>query len=262
MVYKDLLKNKVVVVTGGAGLLGRAFVKAIAESGGIGIIADIDKEKGEILKKELAQEIKENRKIDYIEMNIISKKSIQDAIEHLVKKYGKIDALVNSAYPRNKNYGRKFEEIEYEDFCENINLHLGGYFLTSQQFALYFKKQGYGNIINIASIYGVVAPRFEIYEGTDMTMPVEYACIKSAIIHLTKYMGKYFKGWNIRVNCISPGGILSGQPKQFLRNYNRYGLTKGMLDVLDVVGTLIFLLSDMSKYINGQNIVVDDGWSL
>jgi len=95
-----------------------------------------------------------------------------------------------------------------------------------------------------------------------MTMPVEYACIKSAIIHLTKYMAKYFKGWNVRVNCISPGGILSGHPEQFLRNYNKHCLTKGMLDTEDVVGTLIFLLSDMSKYINGQNIVVDDGFCL
>lgn len=257
-----LLKNKVTVVTGGAGLLGRTFVKAIAEAGGVGIIADIDKEKSEKIKENLVQEIKGSGKVDNIEMNIISKDSIQIAINFLVNKYGKIDALVNNAYPKNKNYGRKFEDVEYEDFCENLSLHLGGYFLTSQQFALYFKQQGYGNIVNIASIYGVIAPRFEIYEGTNMTMPVEYACIKSAIIHLTKYMAKYFKGWNIRVNCISPGGILAEQPEVFLKNYNKYGLTKGMLNGNDVVGTLIFLLSDMSKYINGQNIVVDNGWSL
>jgi NAD(P)-dependent dehydrogenase (short-subunit alcohol dehydrogenase family) len=95
-----------------------------------------------------------------------------------------------------------------------------------------------------------------------MTMPVEYACIKSAIVHLTKYMAKYFKGQNIRFNCISPGGIFADQPQDFIKNYNKYALSKGILNKEDIVGTVIFLLSDTSKFINGQNIVVDDGWSL
>ena len=94
---------------------------------------------------------------------------------------------MNSAYPRNANYGRKFEDVTYEDFCENIDMGIGGCFLLSQQLVHIFKKQRYGNIINIASIYGVIPPRFEIYEGTEMTMPIEYAAIKAAIIHLTKY---------------------------------------------------------------------------
>jgi NAD(P)-dependent dehydrogenase (short-subunit alcohol dehydrogenase family) len=95
-----------------------------------------------------------------------------------------------------------------------------------------------------------------------MTTPVEYAAIKSGMLHLTKYMAKYFKGKNIRVNAISPGGILDGQPREFLSEYNQKCLTKGMLDGCDLSGTLVFLLSDMSMYINGQNIVVDDGFSL
>jgi NAD(P)-dependent dehydrogenase (short-subunit alcohol dehydrogenase family) len=127
---------------------------------------------------------------------------------------------------------------------------------------LYFQKQGYGNIINISSIYGVIAPKFEIYDNTEMTTPVEYAAIKSGMLHLTKYMAKYFKGKNIRVNAISPGGILDGQPREFLSEYKRQCSTKGMLDPKDLNGVLIFLLSDMSSYINGQNIVVDDGFCL
>jgi NAD(P)-dependent dehydrogenase (short-subunit alcohol dehydrogenase family) len=95
-----------------------------------------------------------------------------------------------------------------------------------------------------------------------MTMPVEYACIKSGIISLTKYIAKYYKGYNIRANCISPGGIYNNQPEEFVRKYNSYCLNKGMLNKEDINGTLIFLLSDMSKYINGQNIVIDDGFSL
>ena len=140
--------------------------------------------------------------------------------------------------------------------------HLGGYFLTSQQMAVYFKKQGCGNIINISSIYGVMAPRFEVYEGTKMTMPVEYAAIKSSIIHLTRYMAKFYRNCNIRVNAISPGGVLDGQPQPFLERYGSYCLSKGMLEVDDLGGTVLYLLSDLSSSVNGQNIIVDDGYSL
>jgi NAD(P)-dependent dehydrogenase (short-subunit alcohol dehydrogenase family) len=155
-----------------------------------------------------------------------------------------------------------FEDVEYSDFCENLGLNLGGLFLTSQQFAKHFQKQGHGNIINIASVYGVIAPKFEIYANTTMTMPVEYAAIKSGVIHLTAYMAKLFKGQQIRVNCISPGGILDQQPRSFLDAYKANSLNKGMLDASDLTGTLVFLLSDNSQYINGQNIVVDDGFVL
>jgi NAD(P)-dependent dehydrogenase (short-subunit alcohol dehydrogenase family) len=143
-----------------------------------------------------------------------------------------------------------------------LGLNLGGYFTASQQFSQYFKKQGYGNIINISSIYGVIAPKFEVYDNTPMTMPVEYAAIKSGLIHLTKYMAKYFKGMNIKVNALSPGGIFDSQPEAFLEKYKEKCLNKGMLDKSDLKGTLVYLLSDMSRYVNGQNIVVDDGFSL
>jgi NAD(P)-dependent dehydrogenase (short-subunit alcohol dehydrogenase family) len=256
-----MLKGQVVIITGGAGLIGQEFVKAVVENQGIGIIADINEKIGLEIKEKLSKELN-SKNIDFVKLDITSKISLNECINYLDKKYQKIDALVNNAYPRNKNYGREFFDVEYEDFVENIGLNLGGYFLTSQQFVKYFKKQKYGNIINISSIYGIIAPKFEIYEDTTMTTPVEYAAIKSALIHLTKYMAKYFKGMNIRVNAISPGGILNNQPKEFLEKYNSFGLSKGMLNNSDLKGTLIYLLSDMSKYVNGQNIVVDDGWSL
>jgi NAD(P)-dependent dehydrogenase (short-subunit alcohol dehydrogenase family) len=254
----NALENKVIVVTGGAGLLGREFIKSISEKGGIAIIADIDIESS---KRYFSENI-DSSKIDFVKLDITSKSSIKKAIDCIDNKYKKVDALVNNAYPKNKNYGNHFFDVEYNDFCENINLHMGGYFLTSQQFSVYFKKQGYGNIINISSIYGVIAPKFDIYDQTNMTMPVEYAAIKSSIIHLTKYMANYFKGLNIRVNTLSPGGILNNQPKEFLSKYNSKCLSKGMLNVEDLSGTLVFLLSDSSKYINGQNIIVDDGFSI
>jgi len=195
-------------------------------------------------------------------MDITSKQSLTGSIEYLDNKYARIDALVNNAYPRNNNYGKYFFDVEYDDFTQNTGLNLGGYFLTSQQYAKYFQKQGYGNIINNSSIYGVVAPKFEIYENTPMTMPVEYAAIKSGLIHLTKYMAKYFKGMNIRVNCLSPGGIFDNQNELFIEKYNNVCLNKGMLDKSDLNGTLVYLLSDMSKFVNGQNIIIDDGFSL
>lgn len=256
-----MLENRVVVVTGGAGLLGREFIKTVVEHNGIAVIADISHEAG-MTAKDAIVSIYPNAKIEVIALDITSKSSINAMIDTLHNRYGRIDALVNNAYPRNKNYGRNFFEVEYEDFCENLNLNLGGYFLASQQMAQYFQKQSYGNIINISSIYGVIAPRFELYEGTAMSMPVEYAAIKSALIQLTKYMAKYFKGTNIRVNALSPGGILNNQNNTFLEKYNAYASSKGMLDPSDLNGTLIYLLSDMSKFVNGQNFIVDDGWSL
>jgi NAD(P)-dependent dehydrogenase (short-subunit alcohol dehydrogenase family) len=256
-----MLANKVVVVTGGCGLIGQALVKSIISANGIAIIADINYETGIEVRDHLSHELN-TKNIDFIELDITSQDSITNLLSKLDGRYGRVDALINNAYPRNKNYGRHFFDVEYSDFCENLSLNLGGYFLTSQQFAQYFKAQLHGNIINISSIYGVIAPKFEIYRGCDMTVPVEYAAIKSALVHLTRYMAKYFNGMNIRVNSVSPGGVLDGQPDLFLDAYRNQSLNKGMLDREDICGTVQYLLSDLSKYVNGQNIVIDDGFSL
>lgn len=253
---ENLLNDKVIVITGGAGLLGSAFTKAILAAGGTAIVADKNNEAALQLKESL------QGNIDFVSLDITDNTSIHSAIGSLSQKYGKIDALVNNAYPRNRNYGRKVMDVEYSDFCENLNLNLGGYFLTSQQFSHYFVEQGHGNIINIASIYGVVAPKFEIYDNTSMTMPVEYAVIKAGLIHLTKYFAKYLKGKNIRVNSLSPGGILNSQPASFVNAYQQSCLNKGMLAQDDITGSLLYLLSDMSQFVNGQNLVVDDGFTI
>jgi len=256
-----MLKNNVIVVAGGAGLIGREFIKTIVKNDGIAIIADIDIDHAIQIKDQLSKQHK-TENIDTISLDINDKNSVQSVINNIHKQYGQIDALINNAYPRNKNFGKHFFDVEYGDFCENINIHLGGYFLTSQQFIKYFIKQGRGNIINMSSIYGVIAPKFEIYNNTKMGVPVEYAVIKSALVHLTKYMAKYCKGNNIRVNAMSPGGILDGQEQEFLDKYNAQCSSKGMLDKKDLNSSLLYLLSDLSKYVNGQNIVVDDGFTL
>jgi NAD(P)-dependent dehydrogenase (short-subunit alcohol dehydrogenase family) len=256
----QLLRGKVVVVTGGAGLLGREFCAAIADQGGLAIVADFDMQSA----KKVAEAISKGRPglAEPCGMDITSSASVCESLDRLLIKHGRLDAVVNNAYPRNRNYGKKFEEVTYEDFCENVSANLGGYFLVSQQAIRRFKAQGYGSVVNMASIYGVVSPRFEIYAGTNMTMPIEYAAIKSGVIHLTKYMTKYLRGTGIRVNAISPGGVLDDQPLEFLERYKAHCLTKGMLVPADLTGTLIYLLSDMSQFVNGQNILVDDGFSL
>jgi len=256
-----MLQDKVIVITGGAGLLGQAFCRAVVENGAHCVVADLDDERGERTARELNAAVGEARS-DYRRVDINDAASLESLLGAVKQRFGRIDALVNNAYPRNRSYGRKFEEVTREDFCENVCLHLGGYFLASQGFIGFFRGQGHGNIVNIASVYGFLAPRFEIYDGTPMTMPVEYAVIKAGVLQLTRYLASYLAGQNIRVNAISPGGIEDGQPAAFQQAYRAFCLNKGMLASKDVCGALLFLLSDLSAFVYGQNLVVDDGFSL
>jgi NAD(P)-dependent dehydrogenase (short-subunit alcohol dehydrogenase family) len=261
MVTSDaLLHGKTVVLVGGAGLLGKAFGEALLRHGAELVIADLDEARCIAVCEELAGAVPGARVAADI-VNITSRDSLDGLIDRVRASNGKIDTVVNNAYPRNKQYGRKLELVEYADFCENVSLHLGGYFLSTQRFAEFFKRQSFGQVVNISSIYGSVAPRFEIYDGTPMTMPVEYAAIKAAIQHLSLYFMRYYKGTALRFNVVSPGGILDNQPEPFLEGYRRYAQQKGMLAPADVTGALVFLVSDLSAYMNGQNIIVDDGWS-
>lgn len=258
-----MLKDKVIVVTGGSGLLGRQFCEEIVKQGGIAVIADISQEMGE--KVQALIDPTKTRSL-FVNLNVTSKESINKAIETIYGKYEKIDALVNSAYPRTSNWGKtNFYEMDFDDFCENMRLQLGGYVLTSQIFTHYFKKQGFGNIVSISSIMGVYAPKFENYKDTDMDSPIEYSIIKAGVNHMTKWMAKYLANTGIRVNAIAPGGIYNHsnpQPQSFLKKYRECCTSKGMLDSKDISGTLIYLLSDMSQYVNGQVLIVDDGWGL
>jgi len=256
----QMLRGKTALLVGGAGLLGKAFGEALVRHGAEVVVADLDEGRCRAVCDELMGKVP-GAQVIADTVNIISRESLDALIDRVEKRCGKIDAAINNAYPRNKQYGRKLEEVEYADFCENVSLHLGGYFLSTQRFADFFKRQGFGHVINISSIYGNVAPRFEIYDGTPMTMPVEYAAIKAAIQHLSLYFMRYYKGTPLRFNVISPGGIFDHQPERFLEHYRQYAQHKGMLAPADVSGALVFLVSDMSSYVNGQNIVVDDGWS-
>jgi NAD(P)-dependent dehydrogenase (short-subunit alcohol dehydrogenase family) len=252
-----LLSSKVILVTGACGLLGQQIVREIVGQNGSVVATDIDTDKTTNLSQALPSE-----QIQFVPMDIIDSDSIDKAIASGIKQFGAVDACVNAAYPRTASWGTTFEELEVAELQENLKLQLGGAIILSQRMMKHFIAQGHGNFIHLSSIMGVVAPKFENYEGTSMTSPIEYTAVKSGIISMTRWLAKYYKNNNIRVNCVSPGGILDQQPQSFLEKYRDSCTSKGMLDPTDVAGTVLFLLSDQSKYINGQNIVIDDGWSL
>jgi len=258
--FSQMMTGKRIIVVGGAGFLGSKIVEAIVAAGATCSIADVSTERA----AEVALTVESRQGVRPIiqTISITDRVSVDSAIEECAMALGGIDGLINTAYPRNSHYGRRFEDVSYTDFSENISLHLGGYFLVSQRILEWFKARGGGSLLNISSIYGVVAPRFEVYEGTTMTMPVEYAAIKAGLIHLTRYMAKYYAGHGIRVNCLSLGGLRDRQPDAFINNYRGLCLDKGMLDPEDIVGTVVFIMSNSAQYLNGQNIIVDDGFCL
>lgn len=255
------LNEKTIIITGGTGFIGNHFSEACIKCGADVIVADTQKEKGQKLVRDLKNK-NEDSKIFFKKCDITSINEIEDLIDFTLNKSEKIDVLVNSAYPRNGNYGNKFEDVSFEDFCENVDMHLGGYFLMSKEVSKVMMQQRKGNLINIASIYGMVAPNFSIYEGTDITMPVEYAAIKGAIISLTRYLATYLSKYNIRSNSISPGGVINRQPEEFIKNYCEKTPLGRMAKPKDILGALIFLASDASSYLTGQNLVIDGGWTV
>lgn len=245
-------KNKTAIVTGGCGLIGKEIVRGLSQFGAVVYIADQNEAEA---KKLLHQNIK------YINLDITTDDSVRDVIKRIVTESGKIDILVNCAYPRTKDWDAKFENVNFDSWRLNVNSHLGGYFLMCKETAMIMKEQGVGSIINLASIYGVVAPDFSIYEGSEMTMPVAYASIKAGIIAMTKYIATYFGTHNIRANVISPGGINDNQAPSFVDKYSRKTPLGRMGKPNEIVGAVIYLASDASSFVTGQNILVDGGWT-
>lgn len=253
-----ILKGKKILVVGAAGLLGASLVKKLIEEGAFVLAADLDKIQLQHRFKELS--IKDDDiSLSLHQIDLLDEKSVTSIFNNI----DGITGAVNCSYPRNKSYGKSFFDVSMDDFNENVSMNLGSSFFFMQQCAAYFKRTNLPfSLVNISSIYGVVAPNFEIYRGTEMTMPVEYATIKAALIHVSKYVTKYVEDSRFRVNSVSPGGIFDNQSEVFLEAYKLETLGKGMLDVTDVSGSIVFLLSTMSEFINGQNIVVDDGFTL
>ena len=255
---KDLsIKNKTILVVGGYGRLGRSIVKNLLKEKVNIVIGDIDKKGKNLFFPKVS-----SRKLLYSYLDITKKNSIDKTLLFCKSQFGSLDVCINLSYPRTENWGKDINCIDLDYLTENLKLQLAGPIILSQRLMKYFIDQGHGNFIHCSSIQGISAPKFDHYKGTKMYSPIEYSAVKSGIISVTKWLAKFYKNKNIRVNCISPGGILDGQNKIFLKNYRTSCNSKGMLDAEDILGTVMFLMSDNSKYINGQNIIVDDGWSL
>lgn len=253
-----MLNEKKILIVGAGGLLGKQVVKDLLQHQATIIATDINIQG---MQGKLAEHDVDilNGNLTCLSLDLNNEQQVKNFFQEL----DYLDGVVNCTYPRNKNYGRHFFEVSLNDFNENISLHLGSSFLLTQQCAALFLRAKHPlSLVNIASIYGVIPPKFSIYEDTTMTMPIEYAAIKSAIIHINKYVANYVNHSDFRVNSVSPGGIFDNQPNAFVEQYKKCTLGTGMLDVSNITGAILFLLSDYSKYMNGQNLIVDDGFSL
>lgn len=253
------LRDKVIVVTGGCGLLGKDIVSRIAYLGGTVVLADKKEEEAAKLANTISSEYYTD--MDYFKTDITNMQSVDALVDYCVKKYGRIDGLINSAYPRNNTYGKKYEDIPLEGWKENIDLHLNGYYNVIHQMSKQMMKQQHGKIVIMGSIYGVVGPDFHIYDGTQMTMPAEYAAIKGALINLARYLASYLGKYHITVNCVSPGGIFDNQDPVFVKHYNEKVPLGRMGIPGDISGGIVYLLSDAADYVTGHNLMIDGGWS-
>jgi len=250
-------KKITVLITGGAGRIGFELTKDLLRKGNNVFIGDNNKKKLLKIKKQL-----NSNRLGIYTSDLSKKINIDKFIKHANNKFGKVDSAVLCAYPTSKGWGAKFEDLKEKDLSIDLQRQLGGTIIFSQRILKYFSKKKKGNLILISSIQGVQAPKFDHYKNLKMISPIEYSAIKAGVISITKYMSKYFKNKNNRVNCISPGGIEDRQPKIFKKRYKLSCNSKGLLNSKDIVNSINFLLSDESNYIHGQNIIVDDGWSL
>jgi len=242
------LKNKIIIVTGGSGLIGLATLKHISKEGAIVINADIKPHPKKV-------------KAVFYKMDVTKIKSIQKVVKKIIKKFGRIDGLVNNAYPRTSDWGDKFEVVTEKSWKANVDMQMNSVFTICQLVSAQMAKQKNGSIVNIASIYGVIGNDFTVYDGTDLTSPAAYAAIKGGIINFTRYLASYFGKDQIRVNTVSPGGVFNHQHPNFVKNYEHKVPLKRMAKPEDISPAISFLLSDESSYITGHNLIVDGGWS-
>ncbi|QKJ29402.1 SDR family oxidoreductase [Mucilaginibacter mali] len=240
------VKDKVIVVTGGNGLLGKKIVNSLRAEEGIVVSVDIKFD---------------HQHSDNLMMDITNETSVNKGVSEILSKYGKINAWINNAYPRTADWGNALEDVEFDSWRKNVDMHLNGYFLCCKIVLNTMKDQGYGSLVNMSSIYGLVGPDFTVYEGTQMTNAVAYSAIKGGINNLTRYLASYYGPYQVRVNCVSPGGIFDNQSDVFLKNYNKKVPMRRMGTPEDIVAAVHYLISDEASYVTGHNLIVDGGWT-
>ena len=255
------LKNKVIVLAGGLGLLGRDFAAALAGQNARVVILDLadPKKAAAILGTEAGAAA-------YLRADVTDKKSLEKARRIILRKWKKIDVLINNAGVTHKveHLGREkprdwsFENLDLADWNREIAVNLTGAMLCAQVFGAAMNKGG--SIINLASVYGVVAPDQGIYQGS-YRQPAAYGVTKAGIIYLTKFLASYWGKKGIRVNAIAPGGVENRQTREFTKKYAARTPLGRMAKLQEIGGAVVYLASDASSYVAGAIINVDGGWT-
>ena len=258
------IKDKVILVTGAAGLIGSKFCAVLAEAGAKVAAADLQEEKTLAIAKEL--QAKQFQAAGF-QVDITSQESVRQMMEQIVERFGRLDVLVHCAAldPKFDKANKEKQTTGFEDFPielwqKALDVNLTGAFLCTQEAARIMAKQGSGAIVLVSSIYGMVAPDQRIYQK-GLFKPPYYSVSKAGILGLTRYVASYYWGKNIRVNALSPGGIYNDHDDQFVKEYSARTILNRMSDVSELNGALLFLASDASSYMTGANLVVDGGWT-
>lgn len=246
------INNDLIFIIGGLGLIGKEVVKAF--------------KKKKI--KTVVFDIKENslKKLNYVQLSNFDLESIELNLNHAFKKYGTPNILINTSYPKTKDWNKNsFKSVKINSYLKNIDLHLNSFIWITKIVAdqMIRKKVRNASIINLSSIYGFLGQDPRLYkEIKNMSESITYPVIKGGIINSCRSMSAYYGQFNIRINCISPGGIFDSQNKEFVKRYNAKTPLGRMGKVKEIVEPIIFLASSSSSYITGHNLVVDGGFSI
>ena len=241
------VKNKIVIVTGAGSGIGKATSIHLANHGATVVVSDINIESAEKVVLEI---IASGGTASANKCNVANFKEVEQLIHSTVQKYERLDVIVNNA-GIGPNLLRT-HEASLKDWDIVVAVNQTGVFYCMKVALQQFLVQGYGNIVNIASLAGLKASPNNI----------SYSASKFAVVGMTKSAAMEYATKNIRVNCVSPGGMKAKQSNLFIKRYRKSCNLKGLLDGKDISKLILFLLSDQSKYIAGQNLVIDDGWSL
>ena len=265
------LEGQVAVVTGGAGLLGVEFCRALAEAGAAVIVADLNGDAAETVAKGLTDS---GYAAAGFGLDVTRIASARELASVTVSQFGRLDILVNSAAldpkfdPDAASKGiapGAFEDYPLEQWNAALNVNLTGIFLVTQACVRPMLEQGKkGSIINICSTYGLNGPDQRIYikDGKRVAYkPVYYTTTKAGVMGFTKYLAAYYAGTKIRVNALTPGGVFNDHEEYFVKNYSAKTIMGRMADKDEMNGALLFLASDASSYMTGNNVIVDGGWT-
>jgi NAD(P)-dependent dehydrogenase (short-subunit alcohol dehydrogenase family) len=261
MSYKDKinLKNKSIVLIGGTGILGLSYVNLLNEFGANLLVADVNYKNLLILKK--------NYPNIYIQkINLEKENSVKILSKKAIKILKKIDVVIcNSALTmeglsRFKKKFYDFEDYPLDLWNKSIQINLNGPFLVAKYFGKYLRKTQ-GSLILISSTYGIVGPDHEIYKQQMFKSVPSYSASKAGVIGLTKWLSTYWGKHNVRVNCVSPGGIRNKHNKKFINEYSKRTPLLRMGEKDEISGIILYLCSDLSSYATGQNFIIDGGWT-